>query len=426
MKSNGSRQSQDHGSASVGQVSPPRRRAGSSSPSSDPTAAPTAISAASTGHEDGPQPKKLRLDSSKPPSPSPQAHLTLAHKEPSNPIPPSSSDLPPDSPVPSEHAPAANEDNRLEVSGGSTTITSSEAVTILPPIASAEALSGESVTRADVVSEREILPTAHSLADSLETALKAPGPIQTKEESSAVPAVVESRSDTTSHHVSADAVSNSPRPLSSLDASTVEKGLEHIGQMEERASSPVREGSRNEEDEGEDEIDPEDHQMDVDETPAQGDTSGAETSQPVSQSNNPVSAPAPSSRATSPTKNRKKSNSKAKTDQGKPVSTASSTKTAPSSKKGAKGKGKTKVDDLKASASAASPSSTPGSNKARSVSVAESVPASVSAASEAAGLNEGTELYCLCRKVFDEEDEEGVMVGCDGCVWTRSNQEEDC
>ncbi|WWD19205.1 hypothetical protein CI109_103663 [Kwoniella shandongensis] len=66
-----------------------------------------------------------------------------------------------------------------------------------------------------------------------------------------------------------------------------------------------------------------------------------------------------------------------------------------------KGKGKTKVEELKGT-------------KARSTSVSESQ-ASLDV-SEASSGGDPNAVYCVCRKPYDEEDEdEGIMIGCESC-----------
>lgn len=149
--------------------------------------------------------------------------------------------------------------------------------------------------------------------------------------------------------------------------------------------------------EGEEELEPEDHGA-----------MAIEEDEPASVIAASAHTPARDVRADSPPKPKKKPGPKLKTDaKGNPIS---STKGA--AKKGAKPKGKTMVDNLKASASASS------SVKARSASVSESLAASTPTSEPPvetpSPAENGPELFCICRKVFDEDDEEGVMVGCDG------------
>ena len=143
--------------------------------------------------------------------------------------------------------------------------------------------------------------------------------------------------------------------------------------------------------EGEEELDPMEEPMEVDDEQVTG-------QRVLIQPENLITPDSPSSGTSTPVQSKK--GSKTKPEKLKPKSQA---------KKGTKSKPKSKVEDLKSSGTTPLPSS-----KDRSVSVADSC-ISVSAGSDQ--LERGadqTELYCLCRKVFDEEDEEGVMVGCDG------------
>lgn len=162
-------------------------------------------------------------------------------------------------------------------------------------------------------------------------------------------------------------------------------------------ATPSSPAAQNMDVEGEDEIDP-DEGMDID-----GINDEVTESTPLPS----VDTPQATSSAPSPSKTPKVSASKPKASvKSKPTSTKGATK------KGTKPKGKTKVEDLKASASASSPV------KARSASVSESAgpstPASEPPVQTPPASENAEELFCLCRKVFDEDDEEGVMVGCDG------------
>ncbi|ODO11109.1 hypothetical protein I350_01711 [Cryptococcus amylolentus CBS 6273] len=123
-------------------------------------------------------------------------------------------------------------------------------------------------------------------------------------------------------------------------------------------------------------------------------------------------APGPSTAASSPSKMeavdlaRSQSNGSSHSGANKKSLTnglKSATSSAPSSKKG---KGKTKVDELKGTrdGNSGSRSATPP---------APTTPTQYTSPSGAPV--DGGAVYCICRRPYDEEEDEGLMVGCESC-----------
>ncbi|WRT68563.1 uncharacterized protein IL334_005540 [Kwoniella shivajii] len=116
----------------------------------------------------------------------------------------------------------------------------------------------------------------------------------------------------------------------------------------------------------------------------------------ISSTSKPTKKPAPANKKKGPAGNTKK------------TSTPTSSSNLP--KKGGKGKGKTKVEELKAD------------SKARSTTIFDGASSSPQTPSRSTSYMNSPNpspdknaVYCVCRKPYNEEDDEVLMVGCESC-----------